>query len=42
MRSNLQEAQKIASGSGSEEDVAEAKIEVFKPKWLPRQKINEC
>ena len=34
MRSNLQEAQKIASGSGSEEDVAEAKIEVVKPNWL--------
>jgi len=28
VRSNLQEAQRIASGSGSEEDVAEAKIEV--------------
>lgn len=28
VRSNLAEAQKVASGSGSEEEVAEAKIEV--------------
>lgn len=26
--SNLQEAQRIASGSGSEEDIAEAKIQI--------------
>lgn len=28
VRSQIQEAQKIASGSGSEQDIAEAKIEL--------------
>lgn len=37
IRSQLQEAQKIASGNGSEQDIAEAKIEIevcYNSPWL--------
>jgi F-type H+-transporting ATPase subunit delta len=40
VRSQLSEAQKIASGSGSEQDIAEAKIEIevsgYKPLREPK------